>query len=277
MERLLETYCARREIDKEKTLPICFPFLCPMAKKSNPVSLPRPRGRASLQKTRLAKLRKLIGVDAVAFAGLAGVSLNYLQRLESGHRPLGEELALKIQKQTAIAAQWLLGGGANPVDDMGDPYTRKSYERRRIALAERPGALLQRAHLRGMLGAKVEAIVAAAGRAHDERIFCYRLEKFLAENAAEFGIDEEVVRLGEKEAMLLKSLRDVFDERITGYRKCRKQFASMLTTLEKKAQKPLAPGMPASGPGILPILQIVAVQVGIREPWRINDNHDDDD
>lgn len=249
-----------------------------MIKKPDSILLPRSRGRASLQKTRLAKLRQLIGIDAVAFARRAGISLNYLQRLESGHRPLGEELALRIQKQTAVAAQWLLGGGAgNPVDDMGDLYTRRTYERRRIALAERPGTLPQRAHLRGMLGAKVEAIVAAAGRAHDERIFCYRLEKFLAENAAEFGIDEEVARLGEKEAMLLKSLRDVFDERITGYRKCRKQFASMLTTLEKKAQKPLAPGMPASGPGILPILQIVAVQVGIREPWRINDNHDDDD
>jgi transcriptional regulator with XRE-family HTH domain len=252
----------------------------------------RGRGRASLEKTPLAQLRHLVGEHVATFAGMFGITEGYLWRLESGHKPLGEELALRIQKETAISAAWLLGHASRPpIDDMGDPYTLKTYSRRRAALAGKGGSLPKRGSVRGLLGAQVDAILAGAVRTHDESIFLYRLGQFLADAKADFGNDERVEGEGQRTALALKSLKDIFRERqhpqtekpITGeyvvpeYREAREAFRKELTKLRKKARKPIALGMPASGPGILPILEIVAALVGIEKPWWFKDGDDHED
>ena len=250
------------------------------------------RGRASLEKTRLAQLRGLVGEHVATFARMLGITEGYLWRLESGHKPLGEELALRVQKQTGAAAGWLLGDVSGPpIDDMGDPYTRTTYDRRRAALAGEGGSLPKRGSVPGLLGAQVDAIFASASRTNDERIFHYRFNNVLAQAAADFGKDERVEREGETGALALKSLRDVFRERLdlkTGkpikgkyvvpeYQECREAFLAMLEKLRKKARKPFAYGMPPDGPGILPILEIVAVLAGVEKPWWLKEHESEDD
>ena len=252
----------------------------------------RGRGRVSLEKTPLAQLRHLVGEHVATFAKLFGITEGYLWRLESGHKPLGEELALRIQKETAISAAWLLGDASRPpVDDLGDPYTPKTYSRRRAALTGKGGSLQKQGSVPGLLGAHVDAILAAATRTHDESIFRYRLGQFLSDARADFGKDERVEREGETTSLALKSLKDIFRERrhpktgkpITGeyavpeYQEAREAFRKELTKLRKKARKPIALGMPASGPGILPMLEIVAVLVGIEKPWWFKDGDDHED
>lgn len=251
-----------------------------------------PRGRTSLHKTPLAVLRGRTGEHVSDFAKMIGASVNYLWKLESAQKPLNEELALRIQKQTAVSAAWLLGDvSAPPIDDMGDPYTRTTYERRRAALAGAGGSLPKQGSVPGLLGARVDAVLAGASRTHDERVFRYRFNNFLAQATADFGVDEQVERDGATAALALKSLRDIFLKQldpetgkrgkakyaVQGYQGCREEFRLMLEELRREAQAPLAYGMPASGPGILPILQIVAVLAGIEEPWWLRNDAPFDD
>jgi transcriptional regulator with XRE-family HTH domain len=258
----------------------------PVLHSENPL---RSRGRTSLKKTPLAVLRDLVGEHVSDFATMIGVSVNYLWKLESAQKPLGEELALRIQKETAISAAWLLGAASRqPIDDMGDPYSHTTYDRRRAALAGK-GSLPKRVSMPGFLGPKADAILAGAARTHDERVFLYRLGKFLSIAQADFGKDERVERDGESAALAMKSLRDIFRERLhpkTGkpidgeyvvpeYQEAREAFRKELTKLRKKARKPIALGMPAAGPGILPILEIIAALVGIEKPWWFKDDHED--
>ena len=136
---------------------------------------------------------------------------------------------------------------------------------------------------------EADAILAGAARTHDERVFLYRLGKFLSIAQADFGKDERVERDGESAALAMKSLRDIFRERLhpkTGkpidgeyvvpeYQEAREAFRKELTKLRKKARKPIALGMPAAGSGILPILEIIAALVGIEKPWWFKDDHED--
>ena len=92
-------------------------------------------------------------------------------------------------------------------------------------------------------------------------------------------------------ALALKSLRDIFYLKrhsrtgkplrgkyaIEGYEETRRVFFEQLEELRKQAREPLAFGMPASGPGLLPILEIVATLVFIESPWWFKDEMPDDD
>jgi hypothetical protein len=136
-----------------------------------------------------------------------------------------------------------------------------------------------------------DAILAAATRTHDESIFLYRLEQFLSDANADFGKDERVELDGETAALALKSLRDIFRERqhpktgkpiegdyvVPEYQECREAFLAMLGKLRNKGRKPIALGMPASGPGILTVLEAVAVLVGIEKPWWLKEDQNEDD
>ena len=178
-----------------------------------------------------------------------------------------------------------------PIDDMGDPYSHATYERRRAALAGNGGSPPKRGSVPGFLGSKADAILAGAARTHDERIFLYRLGKFLSVAESDFGKDEQVERDGVTAALALKSLSDIFRERLhpkTGkpiegeyvvpqYQECREAFFAMLGKLRNKGRKPIALGMPASGPGILPVLETVAVLAGIEKPWWLKEDQNEDD
>jgi hypothetical protein len=107
-----------------------------------------------------------------------------------------------------------------------------------------------------------------------------------------FGKDETAEREHENTALVLKSLRDIFylkrhsrtgkplrgQYAIEGYEETRRVFFEQLRELRKQAREPLAFGMPASGPGLLPILQIVAILVGVEPPWWLKDEmpHEDE-
>jgi transcriptional regulator with XRE-family HTH domain len=282
-----------RSVDNDNLLPYFLLHLALMGNKTA-FSLAKPRrrrGRVSLKKTPLAVLRHLVGEHVSDFARTIGLSVNYLWKLESAQKPLGEEVALRVQKATGVDAAWLLGDAIrHPVDDMGDPYTFATYERRRAALAGEGGSMPKQGSVPGFLGARVDAILVGAASTHDERIFRYRLAQFLANAKADFGSDERVQRDGETAALALQSLRDIFRERlhpktgkpITGkyvvpeYQEARDAFRKELTKLRKKAYQPIALGMPASGPGILPVLEVVAVLVGIETPWWLKGDHDED-
>ena len=250
------------------------------------------RGRLSLNKTPLAVLRQITGEHVSSFARILGISIDYLQKLESNQRSLTEELAARIHKATGISVSWLLGNAKHrAVDDMGLPYSRERYVRRRAILEGKRSSSSSRGALRGLWGAKIDAVMASAQREHDESLFIYGVNRFLADAVAQFGSDEQVEREGETDALALKPLKEIFSEGrhpktghpIKGsyafpeYQECRDAFILMLKKLRKNARKPIAPGRPHSGPSILPILEAVAVLMGVEKlDWPIEKTGDMD-
>jgi hypothetical protein len=113
----------------------------------------------------------------------------------------------------------------------------------------------------------------------------------LSDADADFGKDERVELDGETAALALKSLRDIFrrwqhpktgkpiegDYVVPEHQECREAFLAMLGKLRNKGRKPIALGMPASGLGILPVLEAVAVLVGIEKPWWLKEDQNEDD
>jgi hypothetical protein len=169
---------------------------------------------------------------------------------------------------------------------MGDPYTFATYERRRAALAGKGGSMPKQGSVPGFLGAHVDAILVGAASTHDERIVRYRLAQFLANAKADFGSDERVQRDGQTAALALKSLRDIFSERlhlktgktITGeyvvpeYQEAQ-TFRKELTRLRRRLQTDRA-RQAGQNPAVL---EVVAVLVGMEKPWWLKEDQDEDD
>ena len=241
--------------------------------------------RTSERKTTVAVHRSLLGIKVADYSDMIGRKTFYLQGIETGRERLTEELALIIEKQTAVSHVWLLAGDVNadPFNELGDPYSVETFKRRRQQIETRH--LPPRGFVPGMIGVKAEAIFASANKSGDDSLFRHRYGRALNELEHLFGKDETTERNHEITALALKSLRDIFYLKrhsrtgkplrgkyaIKGYEETRRVFFEQLEELRKQARRPLAFGMPASGPGLLPILQIVAILVGVEQPWWLKD------
>ena len=247
--------------------------------------------RTSQRKTTVAVHRSLLGIKVADYSDMIGRKTSYLQGIETGRERLTEELALIIEKQTAVSHVWLLAGNVNnaPFSEAGEPYSLETFKRRRQQIET--GNLPRRGFIPGMIGVGAEAIFASANKSGDDSLFRHRYGRALNELEHLFGKDETTERNHEITALALKSLRDIFYLKrhsrtgkplrgkyaIKGYEETRRVFFEQLEELRKQARRPLAMGMPASGPGLLPILEIVATLVFIEPPWWFKDEMPDDD
>ena len=239
--------------------------------------------RTSQRKTTVAVHRSLLGIKVADYSDMIGRKTSYLQGIETGRERLTEELALIIEKQTAVSHVWLLAGNVNtaPFSEAGEPYSLETFKRRRQQIET--GKLPRRGFVPGMIGVGAEAIFASANKSRDDALFRHRYGQALKELEHLFGKDETTERNHEITALALKSLRDIFYLKrgkyaIEGYEETRRVFFEQLEELRKQARRPLAMGMPASGPGLLPILEIVATLVFIEPPWWFKDEmpHEDE-
>ena len=79
--------------------------------------------RTSQRKTTVAVHRSLLGIKVADYSDMIGRKTSYLQGIETGRERLTEELALIIEKQTAVSHVWLLAGNVNtaPFSEAGEP------------------------------------------------------------------------------------------------------------------------------------------------------------
>jgi hypothetical protein len=88
----------------------------------------------SLQKTRLAKLRGLLGPagSESRFPKLVGLSGSWIKKCSSGHLPMTARAASAIHDATGVCLLWLMGesDSMTPVEADGQtPYTIESFTR----------------------------------------------------------------------------------------------------------------------------------------------------
>jgi transcriptional regulator with XRE-family HTH domain len=106
----------------------------------------------SQQKPTIAVLRSVVGAahgQEARFAKTLGISVSLLKKLCSGNRALSRDLAVKIETETGISAEWLLAGKTNkpPVTPQGDPYSKGIFEMFRIVRKFKGGAIRAQAQI----------------------------------------------------------------------------------------------------------------------------------
>jgi hypothetical protein len=87
----------------------------------------------SLQKTRLAKLRAVLGAmgSESRFPKLVGLSASWIKKASAGHLPMTGKAASVIHDATGVDMGWLIGDSKSnePLEHGGQPYTFESYLR----------------------------------------------------------------------------------------------------------------------------------------------------
>lgn len=87
----------------------------------------------SLQKTRLAKLRHILGTmgSESVFPKIVGLSASWIKKASAGGLPMTAKAASSIHDATGIDLVWLMGGGPDvPVEADGlTPYGIASYHK----------------------------------------------------------------------------------------------------------------------------------------------------
>ena len=166
--------------------------------------------RTSQRKTTVAVHRSLLGIKVADYSNMIVIKTSYLQGIETGRERLPEELALIIEKQTALSHFWLLARDVNtaPFSEAGEPYSVETFKRRRQQIET--GNLPPRGFIPGMIGVGAEAIFANANKSGDDSLFHHRYGQALNELEHLFGKDETTERNHEITALALKSLRDIF-------------------------------------------------------------------
>ena len=81
--------------------------------------MPRPINTA----TRIGQLRFILGLDACAFASLAGISHGLLRRVEAGFARLSNRTIERLAYVTGVDADWMLGEGKDMCPTRLDPDT----------------------------------------------------------------------------------------------------------------------------------------------------------
>jgi hypothetical protein len=86
----------------------------------------------SQQKTRLAKLRAILGPSGSEsrFPKLVGLSPSWIKKCSAGHLPMTARAASAIHDATGVDLIWLIGDNPSPIpveDDGRTPYTLDSY------------------------------------------------------------------------------------------------------------------------------------------------------
>jgi transcriptional regulator with XRE-family HTH domain len=95
--------------------------------------------RQSPKRHPLAILRLTLGLTQKEMAGIAGTAAITIKSIESGQRPLKEQLAEHIAAITGVQLYWLLAGDPREpiIAENGEPYTRELFESNRRLLFDR--------------------------------------------------------------------------------------------------------------------------------------------
>jgi hypothetical protein len=147
------------------------------------------------------------------FARLAKQSTSWVKKVSAGIHPLREKTARRLELETGVALDWLMGpSDAPPVNDRGEPYTLADFEwhRARVKEGELP---IRHAGDLFSYAVKIAAIGSAAGDKGEASLFLWRLHTFLDECAEEFGFDEKARALAVRELQRRKVQPIVFHDK----------------------------------------------------------------
>ncbi len=91
--------------------------------------------RVSSQRTAVALVRAITKLSTPHFAGMLGVSVSTIEKLESGNLRLSEKLAAKISFETGVDEDWLWIGTQHPTC-IGSkrPFTTRYFHERRLKM-----------------------------------------------------------------------------------------------------------------------------------------------
>lgn len=151
---------------------------------------------APTYRTKIAKLRRVCGLDQKEFAKLIGRSVSTIQSLESEKHELTEELAKEIAQQTGASLDWLMFAPSDveAEDIKGRPFTRQWFEEfTKIPVSKRPVVTAKDApYFPGKFGASIEAALANARANKQGASAAYSILRFTRGLMERFGCDNEV-------------------------------------------------------------------------------------
>ena len=97
----------------------------------------------SQQKTRLAKLRAMLGSmgSESAFPKIVGLSASWIKKASAGNLPMTARAASAIHDATGVDLGWIMGDSKSvePLEHGGKPYTLESYSRWKYTKDESEG------------------------------------------------------------------------------------------------------------------------------------------
>lgn len=145
------------------------------------------------KQTPVAVVRFILERKAQDFADLIGCTVHTINSLETGRLKLSEEMAQRIFHATGISIGWLLAGNvkAPPVSAWGEPFTLEIFERSESKKNHRDKVIPLRfaADFVNFAG-QLHRILSRANREGNYAMPAYKVERFLATLAKEFGDDE---------------------------------------------------------------------------------------
>ena len=143
--------------------------------------MPESQGR-----TKVALLRKAIGLSAKDFAKLIGRSIDTIRSLESGRLALSRRLAAQLSYRTGVPMSWFLDKSIKgpPVDIAGFELTPQIFEFHAAEMAA--SAPIGEGFARAVLIARMESILAEAEKLPNFDLCAHRVFDFLDRLQSEF-------------------------------------------------------------------------------------------
>ena len=157
----------------------------------------------SQQKTRLAKLRALLGSmgSESRFPKLVGLSASWIKKASAGNLPMTSKAAAAIFEATGVSIHWLMGPdpeGINvkgqdsnePVEEDGiTPYTIDSYNMWKWKQRDEERGITTDMNTNSI--ARILQVLAAASKTKKESVASCELWEFLMEFKKKYGVKED--------------------------------------------------------------------------------------
>jgi transcriptional regulator with XRE-family HTH domain len=147
-------------------------------------------------RTKLAQLRKVLGISAREFADLMGRSVDTVKSLESGRLALSRNLADDINFNLGVSMSWLLDEGVTggPIDDNGQEPTADQMLARSAAVEAEIGSMTKKSARELyplLMGEALTRILKNAAEHPDYYLAFYRTAKFFVKLEEEFVPSEK--------------------------------------------------------------------------------------
>lgn len=157
----------------------------------------------SQQKTRLAKLRALLGSmgSESRFPKLVGLSASWIKKASAGHLPMTGKAAAAIYEATGVNVYWLMGPSSDgckvtgedsnePVEEDGiTPYTIDSYNMWKWKKRDDERGLSSSMNIGSV--ARILQVLAAASKTKNETVAAFELWEFYMGFEKKYGIKTE--------------------------------------------------------------------------------------
>jgi len=126
------------------------------------------------------------------------LSLSTVEKLESGRLKLSEDVAFRISRETGVSLEWLLAGdiAIHPpknqyIEFESKPFTKAVFEQRRSQIEAGNFEPPEPISFDSDRSAAISATLESATRAGKRDLALYKLNRFLRDFQAEFGISQE--------------------------------------------------------------------------------------